>query len=83
MSDNLPGAWYDAGAHLDQAMSVLESVPDLVALQDSAGGYQHAGNLIGAAYSLLELLQQDIRRMELELSQRTVPVQTSPETVTG
>ncbi len=80
MSNNLPGAWYDASAHLDQAMSVLDSVPDLVA-QASKGhafGLVHAGNLVNAAYSLLELMQQDIRRMELEFSQRTAATPESP-----
>jgi len=68
MDKQIPGAWYDACAHVDQARSVLESVPDLVSLAATGSGdMELAGNLVHAAYSLLMLASHDLERIEQEL----------------
>lgn len=69
---NVPGAWYDLGTHLDSACAVLywlnESLPSLEGLSDNQREHlNRASALAVAAEQMLDLAKKDVDDLERQL----------------
>jgi hypothetical protein len=65
---NVPGALYDLSGRISAANAVASCALDALSMcRDAYADINHAGNLIAAIQSLLDLAGQDAERLESQL----------------
>lgn len=70
--NNVPGAWYDAGGHVDAALAVVSCAQDYLPGGLTGVEYlriNHVANLMEGALELLKLAQRDIEELERQLKE--------------